>query len=144
MAFRWAHAHEPRLRAAYLPGLEQPFPTSPSQRRVGRAPAVVYAHVHWAITLRAQARHAPGPQNRGLAETRLSEEHGEEPALHATWELRHLIFTGKEITTRLLGEGLKPAVRRVIRRRAAALLIAGTSLAAGGAFLAAAQTILLL
>jgi hypothetical protein len=23
------HAHEPRLRAAYLPGLDQPFPTSP-------------------------------------------------------------------------------------------------------------------
>ena len=37
--------------------------------RLGRLPTVIDAHVNRAVPLAAQARHEPGPQDRGLAET---------------------------------------------------------------------------
>jgi hypothetical protein len=49
----------------------------------GASRPVVDAHVDRAVALRAQARHEAGAQDRGLAQARLAEQHGQQLALHA-------------------------------------------------------------
>ena len=82
-------------------------------RRVG---GVGDAHVDRAVALAAQARHQAGAQDRGLAEPRLAEQHGEELALHAARELGDFLVAAEEEAARVLGERGE-AEPRMARRR---------------------------
>ena len=66
--------------------------------------AVVDAHVDRAVALAAQTRHQSGTQNRSLAQTRLTEQHREQLALHPASEFGDLFVPPKEEGTGLLRE----------------------------------------
>src|ERR1700721_1084523 len=69
-----------------------------------RVPAVVDAYIDGAVALGAQTRRESGPQDGGLAETRLAEQHREELALHPARELGDLLVAPVEISPRLFRE----------------------------------------
>ena len=69
-----------------------------------RGGAVIDTNVNRAVAFGAQTRHDTGVQDRGLAQTGLTEQHGQELSLHATRKLANLVFTTVEILTCLLGE----------------------------------------
>ena len=78
-------------------------------RRVAR---IVDAHIHRAIALGPQPRHDPRAQDGSLTESRLSEEDGEQLALHAAAEFGDLLLAPVEVLSGFLGEGreAKPGV----------------------------------
>ena len=84
-----------------------------------RIATVVDAHIHRAVALRAQPRHEASPQDRGLAEARLAEQHRQALALHAPREFSDLFLAAMEVGSRLLGERRepKPRIRGIHRRR---------------------------
>src|SRR5665213_3324360 len=73
-------------------------------RRFRRLRRIVDAHVHGTVTLAAQSRHQAGAQYRGLAQSRLSKQNGQQLALHSSSELGDFLFAAVEILPRLFRE----------------------------------------
>ena len=72
------------------------------RRRIG---GVIDPNVDRAIALWAQSRHDARAQDRGLAKTGLTEQHGQEFALYASRQFADLLFTAIEKAARFFGEG---------------------------------------
>ena len=91
--------------------------------RIRGVAAIVDAHVDRTIPLVAQARYQPGTQDRGLAQARLAEQHGQELALHPPRQLGDLLVPTVEVGARLFGKRsqAEPRMALVDRRRAGLL-----------------------
>ncbi len=79
--------------------------------RLGRLPPVVDADVDGTIALSAQAGYETCAQNRGLAQTGLAEQHGEQLALHSAPELGDFAVAAVKECAGFFGEGGKAEPR---------------------------------
>ena len=83
--------------------------------RRGCTRCMVEAHGHWAVTFKSQPRRDAGVQDRGLAQARLTKQHGERLALHAAREFGDLVVAAVKPGAGFLSERrqAEPGVLRV-------------------------------